>query len=69
MTVEEITTSQQATLSTEDLRPYAGQWVALRDGRVIEHALDPVTLRRRPGITTDDQILVVPDGDTGVFIL
>lgn len=36
----------QASLAPkEDLRPYAGKWVALRDGYVIASAEDSVSLR------------------------
>lgn len=60
MTVEELAREQQRTLPKDDLRPYAGQWVALRDGRVVTSALDPVTLRDHPDVRQDDLLTPVP---------
>lgn len=65
MTVDEI---QQQHLPKEDLKPYAGRWVALRDGRVIANASDGVTLRDDPAVRADDMILPVPRHPGGTYI-
>jgi hypothetical protein len=59
----------QAPQVREDLTPYAGSWVAIRDGRVIASALDSVELRDNPDVREDDLLMPVPDGATGVFVL
>lgn len=53
----------------EDLTPYAGSWVAIRDGKVLASALDSVELRDRPDHREDDLLMPVPDGAAGVFVL
>lgn len=69
MTVEELEREQQRLLPKEDLAPYAGQWVALRDGRVIAHDLDPVALRDKQEVLETDMLMPVPTGGRGIFIL
>jgi hypothetical protein len=66
MTVAE---RQQQLAPKEDLSPYAGQWVALRDGHVIARAMDAVTLRDRPGIQENDVLIPVRRHGTGINVL
>lgn len=66
MTVIEIQTNP---LVTDDLDPYAGGWVAIRDGKVVAGALDPIELRTNPDVDERDALMPVPlDGDA-TFIL
>jgi hypothetical protein len=60
---------QSDLLIREDLTPYAGSWVAIRDGKVVASALDPVELRDKPGVHDDDVLMPVPDQTEGVYIL
>jgi hypothetical protein len=53
----------------EDLTPYAGSWVAIRDGKVVADALDSVELRNKPEVKEDDFLMPVPDAGTGAFLL
>lgn len=53
----------------EDLTPYAGSWVAIRDGKVVASALDSVELRDKPDVHDDDVLMPVPDRTEGVYIL
>jgi len=53
----------------EDLKPYAGSWVAVRNGKVVASALDPVELRDKPEVHDDDVLMPVPDRTDGVYIL
>jgi hypothetical protein len=53
----------------EDLTPYAGSWVAIRDGKVIASALDSVELRNSPDVDEDDFLMPVPDKGSGAFFL
>jgi hypothetical protein len=52
-----------------DLTPYAGQWVALRDGEVVASDLDAVALRYRPEVLPTDALLPVPDPGTDLLLL
>ena len=60
---------QQNPKVHEDLTPYAGSWVAIRDGRVVASALDSVELRDHPDVSDGDLLMPVPDGPKGVFVL
>lgn len=73
MTVTEAERSEaerrQAQLAPkEDLAEYAGQWVAVRDGRVVASDLDPEALRRQPGVLKSDVLVGVDDPDVGLFV-
>ena len=69
MPVEEIQREQQGAMPQEDLSPYAGQWVALRDGRVVASDIDPVALRENPEVTETDALFPVPAAGTGLLLL
>ena len=53
----------------EDLSRYAGSWVAIRDGKVIASALDPIELRDNSEVREDDLLMPVPDDASGIFVL
>jgi hypothetical protein len=53
----------------EDLSRYAGSWVAIRSGKVVASALDPVELRDMPEVRDDDVLMPVPDRTDGIYIL
>lgn len=60
---------QREMAPKDDLSPYAGRWVALRDGRVIASALDAVTLRKDPKVGEDDVLIPVRRHGTGINVL
>jgi hypothetical protein len=60
---------QSDVVIREDLTPYAGSWVAVRDGKVVASALDSVELRDMPEVHDDDVLMPVPDRTEGVYIL
>lgn len=68
MTVKEIKREQAKSLPREDLAPYAGQWVALREGVVVAADLNPVSLRDNPAVQASDALQPVPTHSTGAFI-
>lgn len=68
MIVQDLDKAQQKLEPKDDLAPYAGQWVALRDGKVIAHDIDPIRLREQDGVTEEDVILPVAHAHPGIFI-
>jgi hypothetical protein len=56
-----LETVEQAPFSIEALSEYAGQWVALRDDRVIAAAESLEDLRKHPEVRRDDAVFVVPE--------
>lgn len=44
----------------DDLTPNRGTWVALRDGHIVASALDPIELRDRENVDSDDVLVLVP---------
>jgi hypothetical protein len=69
MAVDEIQREQARSTPHVDLTPYAGQWVALRDGEVVASDLDAVALRYRPEVLPTDALLPVPDPGTDLLLL
>jgi hypothetical protein len=53
----------------DDLTPYQGSWVAIRDGKVIAHDLDPIRLRDNEEVRETDFFLLVPSEATELLIL
>lgn len=53
----------------EDLSGYVGSWVAIRDGKVLASALDPVELRDMPEVRDDDLLMPVPDRPDGIYVM
>ena len=51
---EEAEEVQADSMPKEDLRPFAGEWVALRHGYVVEHDRDLARLREHPSVRVDD---------------
>lgn len=68
MSVVDIEREQEAAMPRDDLSPYAGQWVALRDGHVVTAAIDPVTLQHDPAVRDTDDLLPVPIDGTAILI-
>jgi hypothetical protein len=62
-------TIQAEPLATDDLSPYRGSWVAIRNGRVIASALDPVELRDRDDAREDDELMLVPSQFASTLVL
>lgn len=52
----------------EDLTPYMGKWVALRNGKVIASDLSAKGLRGRPEVGPTDAVVPVARSRVGFFI-
>jgi len=52
----------------EDLTPYMGKWVALRNGKVIASDLSAKGLRGNPEVRPTDALIPVPRSRAGYFI-
>lgn len=52
----------------EDLSPYMGKWVALRNGKVIANDLSAKGLRSKAEVRPTDVIMPVPRSRAGYFI-
>ena len=66
MSVQEI---QTEPLVTDDLTPYEGSWIAIRDGKVVASALSAIELRDNPDVRDDDALMPVPPGGEATFFL
>lgn len=60
---------QRDPISTEDLAPHRGNWVAIRDGVVIATGLTPTELRDSPDVREDDYLVLVPSGTSNTLLL
>lgn len=69
MTVKDIQRQQQALMPKENLARYAGQWVALRKGKVVASDIDAEQLREHAEVRHDDMLMPVGHPDRGYFIL
>jgi Family of unknown function (DUF5678) len=58
--VRDAENAQRDSMPREDLRRFAGEWVALRKGKVVGHDEDLGRLRRRDGARPDDVLIPVP---------
>jgi hypothetical protein len=60
--------AQQAVMPKDDLSPYAGKWVALRDGHVVATDTSGVTLGKHPDVRPGDMLLAVPPREPVLFL-
>jgi hypothetical protein len=67
--VDEIKREQDESMPREDLVPFAGQWVAIRNGKVIASDLDALSLRNQPEVGPGDLLLPVPDQGPDLLLL
>jgi hypothetical protein len=59
---------QKAYEPKEDLTPYLGKWVALRDGHVVASALSAKQLLSHSDVREDDVIVPVSRSHGGYFV-
>jgi Family of unknown function (DUF5678) len=61
--------TEQRPVFAENLDPYDGKWVAMRQGKVVAHADDEQSLRVHPLIAPDDLVFPVGHPVTGFYML
>ena len=54
---------------SENLDPYDGRWVAMREGKVVAHALEQEELRAHPDVAEGDLLFPVGHPRTGFYML
>jgi uncharacterized protein DUF5678 len=52
-----------------DLVHYEGQWVAVRDGKVVAHADDEETLRADPELRETDLVYPIGEPPSGFYLI
>jgi len=58
---------QREDFVQDDLTPYRGSWVAVRDGRVVANAVEPVQFLNNPAVQEGDTIVLVPTEGAGLY--
>lgn len=60
---------QQELEILDDLTPFAGRWVAIRDGHVIASDEDPQRLQQDPDVRSTDTFVAVGDDSTAFYLI
>lgn len=68
-TVEKIQRQQEAAMPRGDLAPYAGKWIAVRDGEIVASDISLDRLRQHPEVRPSDVCHPIADAESGVFVL
>jgi hypothetical protein len=66
---EEDVEDERPALPEDDLEHYTGEWVAMREGRVVAHDPDPDKLREDPAVREGDDIFPVGDPPSGFYMI
>lgn len=51
---------RELTSVSDDVAQFPGEWVAVRDGRIVGHAAEYRDLRGQPGVRSSDVAICVP---------
>jgi hypothetical protein len=66
--MDDVTISRSPLdIPIEEQRRYAGQWVALRGGKVVAGARSLKRLRKNPAVRDSDAVTVMLDPDKSYF--
>jgi hypothetical protein len=63
MVAQELLHQQRALAPKQDLSKYKGQWVVLRDGRVVDHDMNMQALIERGLLSDRDSVIRVSSLD------
>jgi hypothetical protein len=64
-----LSTRQHQLATVLDLSPYDGQWVAVRDGKVIANAPDEGALHADPSVREGDDVYPIGDPPSGFYLI
>ena len=67
--MSDIEAEDRPELPPDDLEHYDGEWVAMRDGRVVAHAPDAEALRAMPEVLETDDIFPVGEPPSGFYLI
>jgi hypothetical protein len=67
--IEEQEDDDELQLPEDDLEHYTGQWVAMRDGKVVAHEPDAESLRANPAVLSSDDVFPVGDPPSGFYTI
>ena len=65
----ELDVPQEPVLGPDDLEHYTGEWVAMRDGRIVAHHVDAEELRAHPDVLETDDIFPVGEPPSGFYLI
>jgi Family of unknown function (DUF5678) len=65
----ELEVPEEPQLGPDDLEHYTGEWVAMRDGRVIAHDPDLEQLRLNPEVRETDDVFPIGDPPSGFYLI
>jgi hypothetical protein len=66
---EAVEEEDESRLPEDDLEHYTGQWVAMRDGKVIAHEADAESLQANPAVLPTDDVFPVGDPPSGFYTI
>ena len=54
---------------SQNLDDYDGRWVAVRDGKVVEHGDDEESVRADPAVRDGDLVYPIGDPPSGFYLI
>ena len=67
--VFELAETDEPQLGPDDLEHFTGEWVAMREGRVVAHDPDSEQLRLNPEVLETDDIFPVGEPPSGFYLI
>jgi hypothetical protein len=59
----------ESSLPEHDLEHFTGEWVAMRDGRVVAHHPDPEVLKAHASVAESDDVFPIGEPPTGFYFV
>ena len=60
---------EQAALPEDDLEHYSGEWVAMRDGKVVAHHPQLEELQTNPDVLPADDVFPIGEPPAGFYTI
>lgn len=67
--MSDVEAEERPELPPDDLEHYDGEWVAMRDGRVVAHDPDEEALRAKPEVLGTDDVFPVGEPPSGFYLI